>query len=68
MLRVADALDRQHCRTVRSLRVQARNGTTTLRLEGTGDFELEQWAVEHKGGLFERLYDTKIQLQREATA
>ncbi|HUR62477.1 MAG TPA: Ppx/GppA phosphatase family protein [Candidatus Thermoplasmatota archaeon] len=62
ILRVADALDRQHRGHVREVRCVHANGTTRLELQVQGDVQLEQWAVEKKGGLFERLFDTKIQV------
>jgi exopolyphosphatase/guanosine-5'-triphosphate,3'-diphosphate pyrophosphatase len=68
LLRVADALDREHRRAVRSVKLARRGTTTTLRVTGEGDFTLEQWAVQAKGGLFARLFDTTIEIESETKA
>jgi len=63
ILRVADALDREHRQAVRAVKVSRRGSVTTLRVQGEGAFTLEQWALEAKGGLFCRVFDTTLELE-----
>jgi exopolyphosphatase/guanosine-5'-triphosphate,3'-diphosphate pyrophosphatase len=63
ILRVADALDREHRGAIQSVKVGRRDGTTLLRVKGEGSFTLEQWALEAKGGLFSRVFDTQLELE-----
>lgn len=63
ILRVADSLDREHRQAVHSVKVVRKGGTTQLRVKGEGSFTLEQWALEAKGGLFCRAFDTTLELE-----
>ncbi|MEA3190688.1 MAG: exopolyphosphatase / guanosine-5-triphosphate,3-diphosphate pyrophosphatase [Thermoplasmata archaeon] len=63
LLRVADALDRSHHAAVRELRVKRGRGKLTLQAVGEGDLLLEQWALQKKGGLFERIFKVGLQLE-----
>jgi exopolyphosphatase/guanosine-5'-triphosphate,3'-diphosphate pyrophosphatase len=65
LLRIADALDREHLQGVEQVRVRVEDGTLRLKLEGTGDLLLERWALERKADLFEKLFDLKVEVQRE---
>lgn len=62
LLRVADALDRQHKSKVHAVRCVRSAGRVRLELAVEGDIDLEEWAVERKGGLFERLFGHKVEL------
>jgi exopolyphosphatase/guanosine-5'-triphosphate,3'-diphosphate pyrophosphatase len=63
ILRVADALDREHRQAIRAVRLSRHGGNTTLKVQGDGSFTLEQWALEAKGGLFCRVFDTTLELE-----
>lgn len=63
ILRVADALDREHRGAVQTVRVGRRNGSTVLRVKAEGSLTLEQWALDAKGGLFCRVFDTQLELE-----
>jgi len=63
MVRIADALDREHLQTVRDVRVRIRDGTATFDLLGDGDMLLEQWAVERKIELFEKTFGLEVKMQ-----
>lgn len=63
ILRVADALDREHRQAIRSIKVSKKGATTVLRAKGDGALMLEQWALEAKGGLFCRVFDTTLALE-----
>ena len=62
ILRIADALDRQHKSRVQAVRAKADRATLQLDLAVEGDIELEEWAVARKGGLFERVFGLKVEL------
>ncbi len=66
ILRVADSLDREHRQAVQTVKVQRKGGATVLRVKGEGNFTLEQWALEAKGGLFCRIFDTTLELEPTA--
>lgn len=63
ILRVADSLDREHRQAIQAVKVHRKGGTTLLRVKGDGAFTLEQWALEAKGGLFCRTFDTTLELE-----
>ncbi len=52
LLRVADALDREHLQRVGDMQPRVMDGRLELRPEGEGDFLLEKWALEKKGRMF----------------
>jgi exopolyphosphatase/guanosine-5'-triphosphate,3'-diphosphate pyrophosphatase len=60
LLRVADALDREHLQAVRGIRARGAGRTVRLRVDGTGDRVLERWALRRKAGLFERTYGREL--------
>lgn len=62
ILRVADALDREHIQAVSSVRVQLQKDRCTLLLEGTGDLLLERWALRRKVNLFEDAFGLKVEV------
>jgi exopolyphosphatase / guanosine-5'-triphosphate,3'-diphosphate pyrophosphatase len=63
LLRIADALDREHLQVVRSVRARVtRSGKLKLRLEATGDLLLECWALRSKGGLFTDTFGLEIEV------
>lgn len=62
ILRVADALDREHRRRVRSVRATVKNARVVLHLDVAGHAALEEWAVRKKGPLFERVFGVKLQV------
>lgn len=60
ILRVADALDREHVQSVRGLRAELEDEHMEIELQGEGDFELERWALDRKKGLFEKTFGLEI--------
>jgi len=62
ILRVADALDREHRRDVRSLRASRDADVVTLTLESAGDTALERWALEKKAPMFEREFGVRLRI------
>lgn len=65
LLRIADALDREHTQTVSGIAARADGGTVKLRVTGRGDMLLERWSLERKCGLFEKSFDRRIDLSCE---
>jgi exopolyphosphatase/guanosine-5'-triphosphate,3'-diphosphate pyrophosphatase len=59
VLRIADALDREHKQKIESVRaaVDRGAGRVTLFLRGEGDRELEEWTVGAKASLWRDEYD-----------
>jgi exopolyphosphatase/guanosine-5'-triphosphate,3'-diphosphate pyrophosphatase len=60
ILRVADALDREHVQSVSDIVAEIDDDHMEIVLEGEGEFELERWALERKKGLFERTFGLEI--------
>jgi exopolyphosphatase/guanosine-5'-triphosphate,3'-diphosphate pyrophosphatase len=59
LLRLAEALDREHANKVRKLRIAA-GKKLTLRLKGRGDLLLERWALARNAVVFEAVYKRKV--------
>jgi exopolyphosphatase / guanosine-5'-triphosphate,3'-diphosphate pyrophosphatase len=66
ILRIADALDREHKQKIESVRgaVDRSLGHVTLFLRGEGDRELEEWAVRAKASLWRDEYDLDVVVAR----
>lgn len=62
LLRLADALDRQHRQGVKDVEINVRGLDLELTIQGEGDLLLERWAVMQKKGLFEETYGYRLQL------
>jgi exopolyphosphatase/guanosine-5'-triphosphate,3'-diphosphate pyrophosphatase len=56
ILRVADAIDRQHEHCVQSVNLTFKRRGVTLRLKGSGDLLLARWALAKRSDLFEKLF------------
>jgi len=64
LLRVADALDREHIARVTALRARLTNGSLVLDLETRGSLALEEWALLKKGRMFENVFGLKVRLEK----
>jgi len=62
LLRLADALDREHRQVVRSVRARVRKDALELQVEGSGDLCLERWAVARKGGYLATLFNLALRV------
>ncbi|MGH7543834.1 MAG: Ppx/GppA phosphatase family protein, partial [Gemmatimonadota bacterium] len=61
LLRLADALDREHLQKVRMVGVgRVDEDEVVLHVEGEGDLAIELWALGRKARLFEKIYDAKV--------
>lgn len=62
LLRVADALDREHLQQISEMRARVEDDELRLAIAGRGDLIPEQWALKKKAQLFERLFDLDVRL------
>lgn len=63
ILRVADALDRQHVGAVTGVDAELDGLNMTLHLTGGEDVMLEKWAVSRKKDVFEETFGLKVLVQ-----
>jgi exopolyphosphatase / guanosine-5'-triphosphate,3'-diphosphate pyrophosphatase len=56
ILRVADAIDRQHADCVQTVNLTFKRQKVTLRLRGGGDLLLAKWALAKRSDLFEKIF------------
>jgi len=63
ILRIADALDREHQSHVRRVVATAKGRKVALTIDPAGDTALEQWALSKKSSLFERVFGLKLVLE-----
>jgi exopolyphosphatase / guanosine-5'-triphosphate,3'-diphosphate pyrophosphatase len=64
LLRIADALDREHRQAVRAVKATPTRSKLRLELDvdGDGDLLLERWSLRRKGGLFTDTFGLEIDL------
>lgn len=63
ILRLADALDREHRQVVRQVRARVDDSTLVLELDADGDLLLERWALQQKAGMFEKVYELNVKVR-----
>lgn len=62
ILRLADALDREHLQRVSSVEVSVEQGAVILEVEGHGDLLLEHWAFRKRAQMFEKVFGRSVRL------
>jgi len=62
LLRVADALDREHLQRVTEVRAREMDGEILLEVEGRGELLLERWALRKKSRMFARVFGTPVRM------
>lgn len=62
ILRVADALDREHVERVASLQCRVERDAVVLEVETRGTLTLEEWALRRKGSLFEAVFRRPVRV------
>lgn len=67
ILRVADALDRNHMQQVRELSFARSRGVFTIYVHDVQDLSLERIAMKEKGTMFDEVYGLKINLEVATT-
>ena len=63
LLRLTDALDREHTERIQGVTAELQPGKVVLRLEGKGDLLLEKWALKRKAPLFEKVFERSIKVR-----
>ena len=63
LLRVAEGLDRSHFQNVVALRARLTGETLHLLLATKGDPQLEVWAAQEQGALFESAFDRSLRVE-----
>jgi exopolyphosphatase/guanosine-5'-triphosphate,3'-diphosphate pyrophosphatase len=64
MLRIADALDREHAGKVTAARAILERGRMRLQLTGSADRGLEEWTLARKSELFREVFDLDVELMK----
>jgi exopolyphosphatase / guanosine-5'-triphosphate,3'-diphosphate pyrophosphatase len=67
LLRIADALDREHLQQVEKVAARVEDGELRLTMSGAGDLLPEEWAVRKKAEMFERVFQLRLRLGRSGT-
>jgi len=63
ILRLADAMDKEHLQRIRGVRVKIKKHSIVLVLSGEGDILLESWAIKRKADLFRKVFDREVQIK-----
>lgn len=63
ILRLAEALDREHGNKVHKIRLNIRKKKVYLTLTGEGDLLLERWALNYGAQMFERTFKKELVVQ-----
>jgi len=63
LLRVADALDREHIQRVTDLTVKLGDDDLVLWLDGTAGLLMERWSLKKKASLFRETFGRKVKLR-----
>ncbi len=62
ILRIADALDREHLQRVETVRTASEEGELVVEVNGNGSLLLEQWALRKKARMFTSVFGTEVRL------
>jgi len=68
LLRIADALDKEHRQKITDVTVVRRGTEVLIRARGAGEVLLEQWALKKKDDLFREVFGLDVALAPEGTA
>jgi exopolyphosphatase/guanosine-5'-triphosphate,3'-diphosphate pyrophosphatase len=63
LLRIADALDREHLQRVTDLTAKVNDELLTLWLDGTAGLLMEGWSLKKKANLFHKIFGRKVTLR-----
>lgn len=67
ILRVADALDKEHRQKIRGVAVALQGSDMQIRAHGADDILLEQWALKKKDDLLREAFGVSVTLLRDGT-
>ncbi len=65
LLRIADALDKEHRQKIQAITVVRRGNEVQIRARGADEVLLEQWALRKKDDLFREVFGLDIALTRD---
>jgi exopolyphosphatase/guanosine-5'-triphosphate,3'-diphosphate pyrophosphatase len=65
LLRVADALDKEHQQKIQAIEVTRHEREVQIRAKGTDDVLLEQWALRKKDDLFREVFDMTVTFTKD---
>ena len=60
ILRIADALDREHAQNVKQILVSLERPNLLLTLEADSGTHIGEWAIKNKGKLFEKVFNLRV--------
>ena len=60
ILRLADALDREHLQRIEAIRADLKGNVLELTITGRGDLLLERWALQRKAQFFQKTFDVAV--------
>jgi len=63
VLRLADALDREHVQNVRRVKASVSDHEIVLTLEGKGDLLLEGWSLKRRAQMFSSIFGRKVRFR-----
>jgi len=66
ILRIADAIDREHTQNIKRVLVSLKGLNLLLMLEANRDTHLEEWAIRKKGKFFEKALGLKVIIRNGA--
>lgn len=66
ILRLADALDREHLQRVPAVKAVVDDGALHLELDGRGDLLLEYWSLQRKSSMFTSVFGIEVQPVRSS--
>lgn len=67
ILRIADALDREHLQRVERVEARVDKDEVSLDLTGQGELLLEHWAIRRKAKMFRATFDLDVTVAQRAT-
>ena len=65
ILRVADAMDREHLQRVKSVSAEVTPHEVIIHPRGSGELLLEGWSITKKGQMFSSVYDRKVRVKAD---
>ena len=68
ILRVADALDREHLQRVSTVKAEVTDDVLLLEVQGEGDLLLERWALRKKGRMFDSVFGLEVRMVKRQPA
>jgi len=65
ILRMADAMDREHLQKVENVKINTNGKEILFHIQGSGDLLLERWALQRKAQYFTKMFDVQLKFKIE---